>query len=351
MVRAVLCLGGIGTPRIIPSPAPLLCAILCVMSTTHRRILIVLFLLNVTIPATAEEEKDKEATIASWTSKGQAEKEQAHYQEALNAYQKAFALVDKAADPKTYATLELSMAAMHVHLTSWKESEPLYREALSLRESACGKDAPETAEALTELAMFLYTTKRLKEAEPLMRRGLAIDEATSGKDHPTVAKDLNNLAMLLKATGRLDEAEPLMVRVIDIWDKSPDKNDPKLAVALTNLAQVFKATERPKEAEPLMRRAIAIGEINPGPDHPDVAIRLYNLAMLFHDTKRLAEAEPLMKRALVILVNFSNKNERPHSQLQLMVTNYANILSEMGQTKEEVNENLGKIIKMIGQIK
>ncbi len=53
-----------------------------------------------------------------------------------------------------------------------------------------------------------------------MRRALAIDEASYGKDHPNVAIQLNNLASLLQATNRLAEAEPLMGRAFVIFWKS-----------------------------------------------------------------------------------------------------------------------------------
>ena len=50
-----------------------------------------------------------------------------------------------------------------------------------------------------------------------MRRALKIDEDSYGKDHPNVAIRLNNLAQLLQATNRLGEGEPLMRRVVEIF--------------------------------------------------------------------------------------------------------------------------------------
>jgi hypothetical protein len=64
---------------------------------------------------------------------------------------------------------------------------------------------------------FVCATNRLGEAEPLYRRALVISEASLGKDHPDVATALNNLARLLQATNRLGEAEPLMRRMVAIF--------------------------------------------------------------------------------------------------------------------------------------
>jgi Tetratricopeptide repeat len=67
-----------------------------------------------------------------------------------------------------------------------------------------------------------------------MRRALAVDEAGFGKDHPNVAVGLNNLAALLKATIRLGEAEPLLHRALAIFlafrppPPAPGRGDPQL---------------------------------------------------------------------------------------------------------------------------
>ena len=87
-----------------------------------------------------------------------------------------------------------------------------------------------------------------------MRRALAIDEQSYGKEHPDVARDLNNLAQLLQATNRLAEAEPLMRRALAIDEQSYGKEHPNVAIRLNNLALLLQATNRLAEAEPLMRR-------------------------------------------------------------------------------------------------
>ena len=69
---------------------------------------------------------------------------------------------------------------------------------------------PHIAYAGSVLGSFLSHAALHAEAEPLMRRALDIYEQSFGKDHPDVAIPLNNLATLLQATNRLGEAEPLM---------------------------------------------------------------------------------------------------------------------------------------------
>ena len=68
----------------------------------------------------------------------------------------------------------------------------------------------------------------------MMKRALAIDEASFGKDHPDVAIDLNNLAALYLATNRLSEAEPLMKRALSIFENSLGPNHPSTITVRKN---------------------------------------------------------------------------------------------------------------------
>ena len=72
-----------------------------------------------------------------------------------------------------------------------------------------GKDHPDTATSLNNLAVLYRAQGKYAEAEPLYQRALAIYEQQLGQDHPDTASSLNNLAGLYKAQGKYAEAEPL----------------------------------------------------------------------------------------------------------------------------------------------
>lgn len=67
-----------------------------------------------------------------------------------------------------------------------------------------------------------------------MRRALAIDEQSFGREHPDVARDLHNLASLLQATNRLAEAEPLIRRALANDEQTFGPEHPKVAIGLNN---------------------------------------------------------------------------------------------------------------------
>ena len=217
------------------------------------------------------------------------------------------------------------------NVAEWKRAEPPMRRALEIDEASYGKDHPEVATELNNLAELLHATKRLSEAEPLMRRALEINEASYGKDHPEVAINLNNLALLLQETNRLSEAEPLMRRALEIDEASYGKNHPDVAIRLNNLAQSLLATNRLSEAEPLMRRALKIDEASFGRDHPNVANNLSNLAQLLQDTNRLSDAEPLKRRALEIDEASYGKD---HPKVAIRLNNLAGLLLATNRLSE-----------------
>lgn len=83
-----------------------------------------------------------------------------------------------------------------------------------------------------------------------MRRALDIDEQSFGKDHPNVATALNNLAALLQATNRLVEAEPLMRRTVEIFLKftrATGHPHPHLQAFASNYATLLHALGRSRE--------------------------------------------------------------------------------------------------------
>ena len=247
-----------------------------------------------------------------------------------------------AGDPRVATDLN-NLAQLLKATNRLAEAEPLMRRALAIDEQSYGAEHPSVAIPLNNLAQLLQDTNRLAEAEPLMRRALAIDEQSYGAEHPSVAASLNNLAQLLQDTNRLAEAEPLMRRALAIDEQSYGAEHPSVAILLNNLALLLKATNRLAEAEPLLRRALAIDEQSYGAEHPSAAIRLNNLALLLQATNRLAEAEPLMRRSIVVFREFNKATGHEHPHMQVAVSNYRLLLTEMNLNEEKIAERIREV--------
>jgi tetratricopeptide (TPR) repeat protein len=123
-------------------------------------------------------------------------------------------------------------------------AERYYRRAVELQ--------PENALYLNQAGVFIgLRMTHYAEAEPLMRQALAIGEASYGKDHPNVATALNNLAQLLQGTNRLSEAEPLMKRALETFEKSLGRSHPNTVTVRQNLVVLYRQEGKVKAAEAL----------------------------------------------------------------------------------------------------
>ena len=215
-----------------------------------------------------------------------------------------------------------NLAGLYQTEGRYTEAEPLYRRSLQIYEIHLGKDNPNVANSLNNLAELYRLQGRYAEAEPLYRRSLQIYEIRLGKDNPDVADSLNNLATLYQAQGHYAEAEPLYRRSLQIYETRLGKDNPDVADSLNNLATLYRLQGRYAEAEPLYRRSLQIFETRLGKDHPDVATSLDNLAELYRLQGRYAEAEPLYRRSLQI---FETRLGKDHPAVANSLNNLAEL--------------------------
>jgi tetratricopeptide (TPR) repeat protein len=187
-----------------------------------------------------------------------------------------------------------------MHQGQYGKAEPLYQRSLDIYEKVLGRDHPDVATSLNNLALLYLHQGRYREAEPLCQRSLAIREKALGSDHPDVATSLNNLAGLYNTQGQYEKAEPLYQRSLDILKKVLGSDHPDVATSLNNLAGLYLSQEQYNAAELLYQHSLARVEKALGPDHPNVATSLNNLAGLYLSQGQYGKAEPLYQRSLAI---------------------------------------------------
>jgi tetratricopeptide (TPR) repeat protein len=132
----------------------------------------------------------------------------------------------------------------------YNEAEPLYLQSLAIRSDQLGKDHPETAIGLNNLAGLYSLQERYSEAESLYREALAIRELQFGTEHPLVGQSLNNLAILLdRHLQHCDEAEILYLRSLSIRKSVYGNNHSEVANSFYSLAGFYITQGRYSEAE------------------------------------------------------------------------------------------------------
>src|SRR5262249_38057145 len=150
----------------------------------------------------------------------------------------------------------------------YSDAIQIAQRVLAIREKALGRDHPDVAGALNNLARLYSDQGRYADAEPLYRQSLAISEKVLGRDHPDVARSLNGLAVLYVDQGRYADAEALYQRSLAILEKALGRDHPDVAQSLANLAALYDRQGRYADAEPLFQRSLDIREKALGRDHP-----------------------------------------------------------------------------------
>ncbi|RKH43614.1 CHAT domain-containing protein [Corallococcus sicarius] len=220
-----------------------------------------------------------------------------------------------------------NLARLYHEQGLYERARPLYERARAIRETAFGKDHPEVADSLNNLANLYQDQGLYERAQPLYESALALREAAFGKNHSTVADSLHNLANLYQAQGMSRRAEPLYERVLSIRELTLGKHHPAVAAPLNNLASLYQAQGMYARAEPLYVRALAIWEAALGKSHPHVAAALNNLATLYRDQGLDDRAEPLQERALTLWEEAFGKN---HPDVAGSLNNLASLYQERG---------------------
>ena len=84
----------------------------------------------------------------------------------------------------------------------YEEAEPLYQEAMQLRQELLGDSHPSVASSLNNRAVLRYYQNRYDEAEVLFLQALEIFESVLGSNHPNTQNAKNSIAYLRANLGK-----------------------------------------------------------------------------------------------------------------------------------------------------
>jgi tetratricopeptide (TPR) repeat protein len=181
------------------------------------------------------------------------------------------------------------------------EALELDLRAVQRLEEALGPEAPELAEALTELCFVQYLNRKIEAGMPSCKRALAIYEKRYGAGHPLIARPLTSLGATVKAEGKYAEALPYFERAVAVAEVGLGADNADLAIYESNLADTLRALGRNHEAEKRLLRAAEIHERLQGPKHPDLAYDFFNLANVYSAEEKWTEALEAARKAEAIL--------------------------------------------------
>src|SRR5208337_4142205 len=140
----------------------------------------------------------------------------------------------------------------------YDKAEPLYREALAIREKGQGLADPSLLPLVNNFAGLNCAEAKYQDSERLFDQALEIGKKKFGLENPTVATSLQGLAAVAEGQTLEPKAESLFLEAIAIREKTMEREDPDLAYSYEGYAAVLRKTKREAEAEELDARARAI---------------------------------------------------------------------------------------------
>ena len=201
------------------------------------------------------------------------------------------------------------LGELYQAMGDYAKAEPLLQEALRIRQKVLGSEHPGTAASLIDLAHLYWAMgvfqgeqgpvarDNYAKAEPLYQEALRIRQKVLGSEHPDTALTLNNLAQVYLETGEYAKAELLFQEALRIDRKVRGEERPDTASILTGLATVYWEMGEYAKAEPLYQEALRTYQKVFGPEHPDTEIALDGLAYCEFYLGRIDDATTLARQA------------------------------------------------------
>ena len=145
----------------------------------------------------------------------------------------------------------MNEAFPNVDFTTWSQCERYLVHALH-----CARlideytlDVSEAASLLHQTALYLYDRAQYKEAEPLYQDALRIKQKALPPEHPSTAATMHELARLYQAQGRYAEAEPLYQQALAMVEKILGSNHPSTKIARASYKQFLAEAKKRKISE------------------------------------------------------------------------------------------------------
>ena len=113
---------------------------------------------------------------------------------------------------------------------------------IAAREKELGKQHPDVAVALTDLAALHSEEEQFAAAQPLYERALRIQERTLGAEHQDTVQTLTDLAICHLDQGHNEVGRPLLERALVLQEQAlgPDHAD---VVAIRDVLQSLDADD------------------------------------------------------------------------------------------------------------
>jgi tetratricopeptide (TPR) repeat protein len=176
---------------------------------------------------------------------------------------------------------------------------PILPHLLALIPTAQQPENLRTAGLRNELGRYLWMRGEYEQAKTNFERSLHAREHTLGRDYPETARSLNNLALVYQDLGQNERARDFYQEALQIFDHQNPKSA-EVAAIFGNLAVVQRDLGDAKQALRYCLKALKLCRQIYGDNHLQTALSFNNLAVEFHIAGKYAQARRLYRCAYAI---------------------------------------------------
>ncbi len=174
-----------------------------------------------------------------------------------------------------------------------------FRRALALRTASLGDEDTLTVATLSWLARTVADSN-LAAAQPMFEQALAIRERLLPADHRDVANSLHSLGWIQRMRGDYHRSQASLERALAIRERILQPLHPDLASTLQQYGWLTNLMGDTPKAIELDRRALAIREAALPPRHVDTGHVLNDIGFFYTVQGQSREARDCLTRALAI---------------------------------------------------
>ncbi len=152
-------------------------------------------------------------------------------------------------DHPDFASMLENLAKLHSDAGRFAEAEKFLTESLTIREKASGKNTREFLAALNTLGTMYYAQKRYEESAPLFKLGLEIRENILGSDHIDIAKPLRQYALLCQKLNKMEESQQYLRKALRVYQSALGPNCKSAVKIRSDLIACLKKMKNTESAK------------------------------------------------------------------------------------------------------
>lgn len=201
----------------------------------------------------------------------------------------------------------------------YDQAERICKNALKASKQATPRDDLETAGWLNALAIVHARRGSFKLSEPLWVQAMSIYKRHGGSPGLASAKIMTNLGADLSNQGRTRESEALLLAARQIAQQDLSSARGVLAVTLNNLANLYARVQMRHLARALYKQSLALLEGAGLSRQPEYAFVAGNLGLLYQCEGREEDGQALRQLAQNILGACFGTGSKPVAEIQQSV--------------------------------